>query len=45
MFVKNKHQKATNLAMQLILAARMGYIESFEVLCRHFFLLLLLYII
>ena len=29
-FVKNKHQKAANLELQLILAARMGYTESFE---------------
>ena len=29
-FVKSKHQKAANLELQLILAARMGYTESFE---------------
>ena len=29
--VKNTHQKAANLALQIILAAGMGYIESFEV--------------
>ena len=31
MFVQNKHHKATNLELQVILAARMGYIESFQV--------------
>ena len=30
-FVKNTAQKAANLALRLILAAGMGYIESFEV--------------
>ena len=30
-FVKNTHQKASNLALQLILDAGMGYIDSFEV--------------
>ena len=33
-FVKNTHQKAANSALQLILAAGMGYIESFEVLFK-----------
>ena len=30
-FVKNTHQKAANLALRHILAAGMGFIESFEV--------------
>ena len=34
-FVKNTPQKAANLAVRLILAARMGFIESFGVLDQH----------
>ena len=30
MFLQNKHHKATNLALQVIWDARMGYIEGFE---------------
>ena len=29
-FVKNAHQKAAKFALRLILAAGIGYIESFE---------------
>ena len=34
MFVKNANQKAENLALRLILAAVMDYIECFEMLFK-----------
>ena len=34
-FVKNTPKKAANIALQPILAAKLGYIESLEVLFRH----------
>ena len=37
-FVINRHQKTANIALRLILAARMCYIESFEVRSTHSFI-------